>query len=100
MLIVRRVRIGKGLQRKAILAGILLGVPNYFSIHYLILLLKQHGFLQSSAAIPVVNIGVMLTSTLAAILLLREKLGRTRVLGLLLSIIALLLIALSDRRHG
>lgn len=98
-MIVRRVRTGRGISPKSVLAGIALGIPNYFSIHFLIRLLRQRDFLQSSAAIPVVNIGVVLLSTVAAVLLFREKLGRTRAIGLLLSVAALLLIALSDR-HG
>lgn len=84
---------------KSVLGGIALGVPNYFSIFTLIRLLQQKDFLQSSAAIPVVNIGVVVISTLAAVVFFSEKLGRTRLLGLALSVTALLLIALSDR-HG
>ncbi len=84
---------------KSLLGGVALGIPNYFSIFTLIRLLQQKDFLQSSAAIPVVNIGVVVVSTLAAVLFFREKLGRTRLIGLLLAVAALLLIALSDR-HG
>lgn len=84
---------------KSVLGGIALGIPNYFSIFTLIRLLQQKDFLQSSAAIPVVNIGVVVLSTLAAVALFSEKLGRTRILGLALAVASLLLIALSDR-HG
>jgi drug/metabolite transporter (DMT)-like permease len=84
----------------SILGGILLGVPNYFSIYTLIQVFQQPDFLQSSAAIPVVNIGVMVLSTVAAVGIFRERLRRPQILGLALSIAALLLIALSDRNDA
>lgn len=84
---------------KSVAGGIALGIPNYFSIFTLIRLLQQTDFLQSSTAIPVVNIGVVVVSTLAAVVFFSEKLSRTRLIGLVLAVAALLLIALSDR-HG
>ncbi len=80
---------------KNILAGMLLGVPNFFSIYCLIRLLHSD-FLQSSAAIPVNNIGIVLLSSLVAIWFFGEKSGPTRLLGIVLSLLAILLIALSD----
>ena len=83
---------------KNVLAGILLGVPNYFSIYFLFRLL-QSGFLPGSAAIPVNNIGIVLVASLTAILFFKEKAGAARIIGMLLSIAAILLIMLSDL-HG
>lgn len=80
---------------KNILAGCLLGVPNYFSIHYFFRFL-QSGFLQSSAAIPVNNIGIVLLSAIVAILFFKEKASPGRIIGLLLSVTAILLIAFFD----
>ncbi len=82
-----------------IIAGILLGIPNYFSIHYLIRLLHSD-YLQSSAAIPVNNIGIVLLSALVAIFFFKEKASGMRILGLVLSIAAIILIALSDLYGG
>lgn len=83
------------LQLKNIIAGIILGVPNYFSIYYLIKLLHS-GFLHSSAAIPVNNIGIVLCSAIVAIFFFKERASWKKILGLVLSIIAILMIALSD----
>jgi len=94
-LLVRRQRLGW----KELVGGVALGIPNYFSIFFLIRLLRQKDFLQSSAAIPVVNIGVVLVSTVLAAIFFRERLTRPRVAGLALAVVALLLIALSDL-HG
>lgn len=82
-----------------VVAGIVLGVPNYFSIYFLIKFLHS-GFLQSSAAIPVNNIGIVLLSTVVAILFFREKETPQRIFGLVLSIIAILLIAFADTHAG
>ncbi|MBS1590258.1 MAG: EamA/RhaT family transporter [Bacteroidetes bacterium] len=80
---------------KNLLAGIILGVPNYFSIYYLIQFLHEH-VLQSSAAIPVNNIGIVLASTLVAIIFFKEKLTLQRGIGLAFSLVAILFLALSD----
>ena len=84
------------LQWKNIIAGICVGIPNYFSIYFLVRMLNDN-FLQSSAAIPVLNIGILVASALTAILLFREKANFLRVTGLVLSVIAILLIAFGDR---
>ncbi len=78
-----------------IIAGVVLGVPNFFSIYCLIRLLHSD-FLQSSAAIPVNNIGIVLLSTLVGILFFKERSGPQRIVGVVLSLIAILLIAFSD----
>ena len=79
-----------------VLAGICLGVPNFFSIYYLIRFLNS-GVMHSSAAIPVLNIGILVAATLAAILFFREKINALRIIGLALSIMAILFIAFGDR---
>lgn len=83
------------LHYRNMVAGILLGIPNYFSIYYLVRLLNE-GPLQSAAAITVNNIGIVLASALCAILVFKEKASAQRILGLVLSLAAILLIALGD----
>ena len=79
-----------------IIAGICIGVPNYFSIYFLIRALNSN-MMQSSAIIPVINIGILVASSLVAILLFREQVNKQRIAGLILSVIAILLIALGDK---
>ena len=79
-----------------IVAGICIGIPNYFSIYYLIRMLNSD-FLQSSAAIPVLNIGILVASTATAIFFFKEKTNLLRDIGMVLSIIAILLIAFGDK---
>lgn len=75
-----------------ILAGIILGIPNYFSIYFLIRALNSK-VMESSAAIPVMNIGVLVASSLTAIIVFKEHADKQRIIGLVLSVIAILLIA-------
>ncbi len=80
---------------KNLIAGVTLGVPNYFSIYFLIRLL-QTGFLPGSAAIPANNIGIVLLAALCAVLFFREKAGAARITGMVLALAAILLILIAD----
>lgn len=79
-------------QGKAVLMGIAIGVPNYFSIWFLVKVLKQFGA-NSSAIIPINNMGIVLVSTVVAALLFHEKLSRINIIGVGLALAAIALIA-------
>ena len=77
---------------KAVIAGIAIGIPNYFSIWCLLKVLKQYGE-NSSAIIPINNMGIVLFSSVVAWLLFKEKLSAINWLGIIFSIAAIALIA-------
>ncbi|WP_407528145.1 hypothetical protein PDL71_08675 [Lacibacter sp. MH-610] len=77
---------------RSLAAGIMIGVPNYFSIWCLVRVLKEYQG-NSSAIIPVNNMGIVLFSTIAALFLFKEKLSRLNWLGILLSMLAIAFIA-------
>ncbi|MGZ5247373.1 MAG: EamA family transporter [Flavitalea sp.] len=77
---------------KVIPAGIILGIPNYFSIWTLIETLKQNPS-RSGVIIPVINMGIVLFSSVAAWLIFRERLSLLNWIGIVLSLIAITLIA-------
>ncbi len=77
---------------KSIVAGIALGIPNYFSIWFLVKVLKQYEG-SSSAIIPVNNMGIVLVSSIAGWLLFKEKMSAINWTGILLSVAAIALIA-------
>lgn len=83
-------------EAKHVLAGVLIGIPNYFSIWCLIRFLKASPW-ESSASIPMNNMGIVLFSTLAAALLFREKLSSINRWGIALSVVAIYLIAFGNR---
>lgn len=78
-----------------IAAGVCLGIPNFFSI-YLFVRALHTSVLQSSAVIPIINIGILVLSVLTAVLFFREKAGKLRQLGIALALAAILLIAVGD----
>lgn len=79
---------------KTIVAGIILGTPNYFSI-YLVMRAISNNVLESSVLYPVVNVGVVLGSTLSAFFFFSEKLSFKNWLGIVLSVVAIALITLA-----
>ncbi len=80
---------------KAIIAGIVLGVPNYFSI-YTYIQAMQSNIMRKSALIPVNNIGIVIVSTIAAIIFFKQKLSKINYIGLALAVLAIGLIMLGD----
>ncbi len=85
----------KKFQFKNVIAGIILGVPNYFSIYSLIMALKNQT-LSSSAIIPINNIGVLFVVSFFGILIFKEKMSKLNYLGLLLTIVSIVLIYFGD----
>lgn len=77
--------------RKEVVGGILLGVPNFFSIYLLLLLLSQ-GW-DGSAIFPINNVGILAMSAIFGFVLFKEKITSGKLLGVLVSIIAIGLIA-------
>jgi drug/metabolite transporter (DMT)-like permease len=76
---------------KAVVAGIAIGIPNYFSIWCLVKVLQVYAG-KSSAIIPINNMGIVAFSTLAAAILFRETLSRKNWLGIVVSLVAIALI--------
>ena len=83
---------GQKFEPRSVVAGICIGVPNYFSIWCLLRVLKQNAG-NSSAIIPINNMGIVLFSTVVAWLLLKEKLSALNWAGIILSLGAIALIA-------
>lgn len=85
----------KKLSRKSIIAGVLLGIPNYFSMYFLLQTLNAPNW-ESSVVFPVLNIGVVILSSLLGILIFKEQLNRYNKIGLVLSIIAISLLLMEN----
>ncbi|TAF55240.1 MAG: hypothetical protein EAZ62_02695 [Sphingobacteriia bacterium] len=82
----------KKLSAKAVIAGIAIGIPNYFSIWCLVRFLQQSPW-PSAASIPVNNMGIVLFSTLVAAIVFKEKLQAINLLGIALATVAIALVA-------
>ncbi|MES2627811.1 MAG: EamA/RhaT family transporter [Bacteroidota bacterium] len=71
--------------------GVLLGVCNYFSLHFIYRALRFGG-LDTSVLFPLNNVGVVALSAVLAGLLFRERMSAMNIVGLIASILALLLL--------
>ncbi|HEV7349074.1 hypothetical protein [Telluribacter sp.] len=95
ILIYRIVQQGERLQLRSIAGGLLLGVPNFLSLYFL---LKALGAFGNSAAFvfPIYNILTMLVSSATAWLIFRERLNGLNRLGLILAVLAIVLISYQE----
>ena len=76
----------------SIAGGILLGITNYLSLYFLLKCLAAPGS-ESSTVFAYVNIGVVLTSFISGMLLFGERPERLRLIGVVLSIIAITILS-------
>ena len=81
--------------KKSLLFGLVLGIPNYFSIYILLKALEGSG-LESSIVFPINNMGVVLVSTLISLIWFGEKLSIKNYIGVAISILAISIIAFSN----
>lgn len=89
-LVFRHFRMHKPIQIKAMVAGIFLGLLNWFSTYYL---LKGLGVMEVSVFIPLLNISVVTISSLTGYFIFKEKLNAANRVGIALAVIAIFLIA-------
>lgn len=75
-------------QAKSILWGILIGIPNYYTLYFMGRALSS-GVLASSQVFPVISMGVIVLSAITGIIFFREKLSPTNWVGILLAVMAI-----------
>lgn len=81
----------KAIAQKNILAGICLGIPNFFSLYFLIKMLEETTF-SSATTFTIHNIAIVLFTALVSKLFLKEHFSKTNLLGIMLAILALFFI--------
>lgn len=77
---------------KSVFGGIILGIPNYFSIFFIIKALEANVF-QSAQLFPVLNISNVILTALVGYLVFKQKLNTQNVIGIAIAVISILLIA-------
>lgn len=76
--------------RTDLIAGICLGIPNFFSIY---LLLKSLSVgVDASVMFPFINVGTILSGVLLGFIVFKEEINKSKVLGVLTAILAIYLI--------
>lgn len=79
---------------KNIIAGIVLGIPNYYSIVFLIKALQTEGF-ESSTLFTINNVGVVVVSTIVGLLLFKEHFSAKNKIGVVLAIVGIILVTIA-----
>ena len=96
---IRRIPIRKYIEKKTLLTGIFLGIVNlgtvFFLINALSARLKDGNPIDSSVVFGINNVGVVALSVVAGLLLFKEKLTRLNILGIIISVSAIVLLAYS-----
>ncbi len=77
---------------KNVAAGIILGVPNYGSMLFMLFALDSG--LEGSFVFPVVNVGIIVATTIGAVTLFHERLSKLNWVGIALAVTAIGLITI------
>lgn len=77
-----------------VVAGILLGIPNYFSIYFL---MRAYDVLNwsNSSILAVINVCIVVTASLVGLIFFKEKWNRLKIIGFISSLISILFLYLS-----
>lgn len=81
------------LDLKSVLAGIILGLPNYGSVYFLIKVLDLPS-MESTFIFPINNIGIIILSSFLAWLIMKEEMKKRQYLGLGIAIVSILFISI------
>lgn len=80
---------------KDVIGGIALGIPNYFSIYFLIEALRNPE-LDSSIVFVINNVSIVVLSTIVGVLLFKEHLIRKNKIGIAIALLSIILVAFSN----
>ena len=94
--VIQKIRGSAILKFKDIIGGLLLGIPNYFSIYFFLLALESPE-LESSVVFPVTNMGVIVFASLLSLILFGERIKKNKLRAILLALIAIALISWSHK---
>ena len=72
---------------QSIIAGIILGIPNFASIYFLMQALDTG--LESSLVLPIINMGIVVLSTILSFIFFKEKLSSKNWIGIVISLVAI-----------
>ena len=82
---------GTTYRRKELIAGFALGVPNFFSI-YLLLMVLSNG-MDGSVVFPINNVGILLATAILGLIFFGEKFNTRKLIGFSMAILSILLVA-------
>ena len=94
ILIIKTIRKRESFGYKNIIAGIILGIPNYYSIIFLIKALQNENF-ESSTLFTINNLAIVVVSTLVGLLFFKEKFSIKNKIGVAMAILGIILVTIA-----
>jgi len=80
---------------KNIIAGVILGIPNFYSIYFI---LKSYTTLnwQDSSVLAVANVSIVILSVFVGLLVFKEQINKIKIAGIISALFAIILLYLSS----
>tara|TARA_B100000683_G_scaffold54286_1_gene51888 strand:- start:4935 stop:5801 length:867 start_codon:yes stop_codon:yes gene_type:complete len=92
VLIFRKVNFKQDFEFNSLWAGLILGVPNYCSVYFLMKVLNVPN-MEATLVFPINNMGIILVSCLSSLALFKEYFSSRQIFGLALSIVSIAIIS-------
>ena len=94
ILVIKTIKKRASFGYKNIIAGIILGVPNYYSIIFLIKALQNKNF-ESSTLFTINNVAIVVVSTLVGLFFFKEKFSIKNKVGVAMAILGIVLVTIA-----
>ena len=94
ILVIKTIKKRASFGYKNIIAGIILGVPNYYSIIFLIRALQNKNF-ESSTLFTINNVAIVVVSTLVGLFFFKEKFSIKNKIGVAMAILGIILVTIA-----
>ena len=94
ILVIKTIKKRESFGYKNIIAGIILGVPNYYSIIFLIKALQNKNF-ESSTLFTINNVAIVVVSTLVGLFFFKEKFSIKNKIGVAMAILGIILVTIA-----
>lgn len=79
---------------KDVVAGVLLGIPNFFTVYYMQKMLTSD--MDGSVIFPIHNIAILILSAMVSFMLFSERFTRMKIIGILLAVAAIIFLSLGN----
>jgi drug/metabolite transporter (DMT)-like permease len=94
ILLIKTIRKREAFGFKNVIAGIVLGVPNYYSIVFLMKALQNKN-IESSTLFTVNNVAIVIVSTLVGLLFFKEKFSLKNKIGVVMAVLGIVLVTIA-----
>ena len=94
ILVIKTLKKREAFGYKNIIAGIILGIPNYYSIIFLIKALQNKNF-ESSTLFTINNVAIVVVSTLVGLFFFKEKFSVKNKIGVAMAVLGIIIVTIA-----